>query len=309
MRRNAFTLIELLVVIAIIAILAAILFPVFAQARESARQTACLSNTKQLGTTLTLYEQDYDSRLCQTEYADPNALDSVQQPRTHWSYIVQPYVKNLNIFVCPSDPQPALPAKGDLQAPKYSYLNNYAAIPSHEYTPPTDAAIENPASLIVVTERRAKHAYYENDSTPYDPSGNDPNSNKVYLETFKGASGFYPAKPCNVGKYAKMLCDDPTRSANVLNGSCYVYYDDTLFQKVLRKTGDDTSLMLMRVKWDRHRDGAEYVFYDGHAKYLKFQQTVHTDNYFWGKRFYPQLNPALLAQQPGYADNSNNCNK
>ena len=129
MSRRAFTLIELLVVIAIIAILAAILFPVFAQARESARQTACLSNDKQLGTSLTMYGQDYDGRMPQTEYADPNALDNAQQiPHTHWSYIVQPYIKNQQIFVCPSDTHPAVAQMGDLQAPKYSYINNYNAI-------------------------------------------------------------------------------------------------------------------------------------------------------------------------------------
>ncbi len=96
MKRRGFTLIELLVVIAIIAILAAILFPVFARAREKARQTSCLSNVKQLSLGVLMYTQDYDERL---PYCDCNAYSS----GTNWAISTQPYVKNAQIFVCPSD--------------------------------------------------------------------------------------------------------------------------------------------------------------------------------------------------------------
>jgi prepilin-type N-terminal cleavage/methylation domain-containing protein/prepilin-type processing-associated H-X9-DG protein len=101
-QKPAFTLIELLVVIAIIAILAAILFPVFAQAREKARQSACLSNTKQMGTAITLYAQDYDETL--PEYWDDNLAPKVTNPNPlgYWHNQIQPYVKNYNVFICPS---------------------------------------------------------------------------------------------------------------------------------------------------------------------------------------------------------------
>jgi prepilin-type N-terminal cleavage/methylation domain-containing protein/prepilin-type processing-associated H-X9-DG protein len=96
--RRGFTLIELLVVIAIIAILAAILFPVFARAREKARQTSCLSNVKQIGLGLLMYAQDYDERLPGT-YQKETAAD---WPLLKWSTLMAPYVKNSQIFTCPS---------------------------------------------------------------------------------------------------------------------------------------------------------------------------------------------------------------
>ena len=99
--RRGFTLIELLVVIAIIAILAAILFPVFARAREKARQSSCLSNMKQIALGHLMYAQDYDEQIV------PNLgyfnSDNLNPPESMWWYMkVQPYIKNEQILQCPS---------------------------------------------------------------------------------------------------------------------------------------------------------------------------------------------------------------
>jgi prepilin-type N-terminal cleavage/methylation domain-containing protein len=107
--RNAFTLIELLVVIAIIAILAAILFPVFAQARDKARAAACMSNCKQLGTAVMMYTNDYDEQYFWQAGWDeardigagswgPNYITYVRWPTAHLTYL-----KNEGVFLCPSD--------------------------------------------------------------------------------------------------------------------------------------------------------------------------------------------------------------
>jgi prepilin-type N-terminal cleavage/methylation domain-containing protein len=106
-QRNAFTLIELLVVIAIIAILAAILFPVFAQARAKARAISCISNLKQIATGTMMYQQDYDEKIISEHLNLPDAEvgkqpdGTVRDWRRFWWYRVQPYTKNYAIQVCP----------------------------------------------------------------------------------------------------------------------------------------------------------------------------------------------------------------
>jgi prepilin-type N-terminal cleavage/methylation domain-containing protein/prepilin-type processing-associated H-X9-DG protein len=103
MRRRGFTLIELLVVIAIIAILAAILFPVFARAREKARQASCQSNEKQIALGLKMYASDYDGKICQPrmgKWLPPCTCG--QSPYYTWKVAMQPYVKNTQLFQCPS---------------------------------------------------------------------------------------------------------------------------------------------------------------------------------------------------------------
>jgi prepilin-type N-terminal cleavage/methylation domain-containing protein/prepilin-type processing-associated H-X9-DG protein len=109
--KKAFTLIELLVVIAIIAILAAILFPVFAQAREKARAISCLSNLKQIGLGAMMYMQDYDEI---TVPIRVNTWPAGKDWRQHWQYIIQPYIKNQRIMSCPSESSiPNAPDWGD----------------------------------------------------------------------------------------------------------------------------------------------------------------------------------------------------
>jgi len=102
--RRGFTLIELLVVIAIIAILASILFPVFAQAREAARKTSCSSNAKQLGVAFQMYVQDYDEVFPQATYFGAGGQTTPDnQGAFRWPWLVMPYVKNMQLFRCPTE--------------------------------------------------------------------------------------------------------------------------------------------------------------------------------------------------------------
>ncbi|MCS6776447.1 MAG: DUF1559 domain-containing protein [Chloroherpetonaceae bacterium] len=155
MQRRAFTLIELLVVIAIIAILAAILFPVFAQAREKARATACLSNCKQIGIAIFMYAQDYDESLPTVRMMWPD-----RPPMASWLDTVQPYVRNRLLNRCPSDTSPAW---NDPTGPRMtSYGFNAYFDPTH---PPygdrmaprsfTLAGINRPAEIVFVAELAA----------------------------------------------------------------------------------------------------------------------------------------------------------
>ena len=187
-KQNAFTLIELLVVIAIIAILAAILFPVFAQAREKARQTSCLSNMKQIGLGVMMYSQDYDETFPMGSYILVGMTAAVT-----WQDLVEPYVKsgagatNVNIvgrvnapfWICPSTGPNAqnLPmAPGDtlpfatagvasvtnFYSKAFSYINNSNLMPTmHRAALPLGwfplgiqslAAVEAPANRVLACE-------------------------------------------------------------------------------------------------------------------------------------------------------------
>jgi len=159
-KRSGFTLIELLVVIAIIAILAAILFPVFAQAREQARMSTCLSNFKQMGLGVMMYVQDWDetyptSRL----YHLPGGSDCGQKIVT-WKSETAPYVKNIGVYKCPSNKHNNQPdeTKGDdsVGLPvfpiSYAYSGSALWSTTSGQVPITLGAIPEPARFIMLVE-------------------------------------------------------------------------------------------------------------------------------------------------------------
>jgi prepilin-type N-terminal cleavage/methylation domain-containing protein/prepilin-type processing-associated H-X9-DG protein len=168
--RRAFTLIELLVVIAIIAILAAILFPVFAQAREKARQTTCESNLKQIGTAFSIYVQDYDESF-------PNTGEQYLWTGRYWRWPLKPYLgynrqqtsasdplkstgSDAHILVCPSDPT----ARAQWDSTSYAYSSAFYHTPDQvnkqQALPTTTqplAAVQYPAAKALVGEWLSNH--------------------------------------------------------------------------------------------------------------------------------------------------------
>ena len=254
-KKTGFTLIELLVVIAIIAILAAILFPVFARAKEAAKKTSCLSNMRQTGTSLMLYIGDYDSTYMKTTYNNTT-------PRIgSWVLLLQPYVQNYQIFRCPSDPAPViLPTRNEANQPlniSYSYINNYNMISAHDFTAVKESSISAPASTIAFAERRNKLA------------------NGTVMGVHKGMSGFIPGQPC------------PDWTLGVQ------YQQATVQNAKAALNGTSDKPEIVRILWDRHNGGSNYSFGDGHAKWLRIEHILDPTNFMFGDRFYPSPEPGV----------------
>ena len=222
-RIGGFTLIELLVVIAIIALLAAILFPVFGRARENARRSSCQSNLRQIGLGIEQYTQDYDEKYPLKEQFPPSSPDGIG-----WAEIVQPYLKSTQIFQCPSEP---------ISGGQKGWPNN------------------NPYPLGINYSD-----YYLNKNLSFADGLSEParDASKAVLQSstvtilmgdgFNGGSGYTLEGPQDL---------NPTDFGQTDSA------DDLDFAT---GTWEDSQTLAPR---ERHLGGANYLFADGHVKFLR----------------------------------------
>jgi prepilin-type N-terminal cleavage/methylation domain-containing protein len=214
MARRAFTLIELLVVIAIIAILAAILFPVFAQAKAAAKQTACMGQSQQIGTALMLYLSDYDSRYPQEHPGTDNPAtdDSLAQLEAVdygspfdkiLPYVKSPDANKAGLYVCPEDPDPRGKKLLDVHgncigssplAPPPGHLTSFL-LNAYFLFGATESSIDEPARSIYISERNGTfcdvhyHPWLGEIEAPTGPSDKI-NPIAISADRHKGGSNF-----------------------------------------------------------------------------------------------------------------------
>jgi len=260
--KKGFTLIELLVVIAIIAILAAILFPVFAQAREKARAISCLSNLKQIGIGVAMYNEDFDE-------GEPTGSNPWGQA-SGWAGQIFPYVKSVGAFACPDDSSVGSQAHNSIKSLSFGLnsnfvINPYGVVPGNEYNTTTYpiksqnlAAFGAPASTVMLFETTNSANV---DITEEWPAGGLAACATNNWTGYGNADGcFYGGSPAGNGtegglsggneygtpalKYATGYMIQSQQNANLANSD---------FQAA---TG-------------RHTDGANYLMADTHAKFLR----------------------------------------
>jgi prepilin-type N-terminal cleavage/methylation domain-containing protein/prepilin-type processing-associated H-X9-DG protein len=242
--RYGFTLIELLVVIAIIAILAAVLFPVFAQARAKSRQSSCLSNLRQHGMAIAMYVQDWD--------AFPPFSYVTSGVPIRWYDQVFAYTRNQDIFVCPAVRRKWAFGQAGRNATygyNYQYLGNSRT--DCWNVPVLESLIETPSQMIAVADSRGT---------------------------------------------GTRLCDnDEPDDADFLNPDCLFNHGYALDPPLLPpcRFGTGPNRPCSSGRWclphERHSDGANFVFADGHAKWCAVAP-LYQDNRWWNGR-YPEPNP------------------
>lgn len=230
---KAFTLIELLIVIAIIAILAAILFPVFATAREKARQSSCSSNLKQLGLAITQYEQDYDEM---TIHGTNNWGGGVG-----WGGSIYPYVKSKQVFVCPSDV-----SKGTIIS-SYGYNGNFEGWTSSGMPQPISTTKMNAPSRTVML---------------FEVQGNIASG---YCAGYDVSNETQNQKQCSPAGEGTSDGSSNLNGAGVVSGGGSLMY---AFGYPYMPSGTTITLGLYASPTGRHSNGANFLMADGHVKWL-----------------------------------------
>jgi len=237
-----FTLIELLVVIAIIAILAAILFPVFAKVREKARQTACLSNLKQIGLAFTQYEQDYDE--------SPPSTTNAYGWGPGWAGQINPYVKSPAVFVCP-DESTAVPA-GEHDSSYAINKNLGTDSATNVHTSYTIAAYTAPAMTVLLLEVQGNR--YADVTQTLDDTG--------------GASSFN-GSPAGFG-VGLANPNDPGAGYDPSGGGTFGGCPGTGLSYATGPLGGRPAAATdCHFLAGRHTGGSNFLFADTHAKWLR----------------------------------------
>lgn len=254
---QGFTLIELLVVIAIIALLAAILFPVFARARENARRTSCQSNLKQLGLGFLQYSQDFDERMPTGTLNTSNLYYG-----EGWAGRIYPYVNNTQVYVCANDPN-------RLSTGKISYVYNWnIATNVGNGAGGALSALNGPAKTVMLTEVEFAYQFSGNIGTgwrniilpPVGANGDctgAPSAGNCSPST--AGHTYYTWVSNDGGDQVGRMRTGATRFNTNLGATGY--WNGTGVSCTDNNTSTDC--------WPRHFDGANYLMVDGHVKWYK----------------------------------------